>query len=160
MERLLSMPESSSEEQFVLHYRRQLEAQSSQQLAPPLQKDDKGVAFSTSDGRKTSDLHSFCVLPINFYQISSIPLLYVHPNSIDVTNSVLSASDVEIRIKPVCKRRPRGLKERLPCSFPAVCFGECENIDLQLGTVYAVSAEAREHNQTGFTQEANTGPKS
>ncbi|KAM4559923.1 small ribosomal subunit protein uS9m [Odontesthes bonariensis] len=58
MERLLSMPESSSEEQFVLHYRRQLEAQSSHQVVPPLQKDDKGVAFSTSDGRRKTSTSS------------------------------------------------------------------------------------------------------
>ncbi|KAM6893483.1 small ribosomal subunit protein uS9m [Xenentodon cancila] len=54
MERMLSMPYSSTEEEFILRYRRQLEAQSRHQIVPPLQKDDRGVAFSTSDGRRKS----------------------------------------------------------------------------------------------------------
>lgn len=51
MERLLSMPCCATEEEFILRYRRQLEAQSRKQMVPPLQRDDRGVAFSTSDGR-------------------------------------------------------------------------------------------------------------
>lgn len=51
MERLLSIPYCATEEEFVLRYRRQLEAQSRKQMVPPLERDDRGVAFSTSDGR-------------------------------------------------------------------------------------------------------------
>uniref|UniRef100_A0A3Q2FMD9 Small ribosomal subunit protein uS9m n=1 Tax=Cyprinodon variegatus TaxID=28743 RepID=A0A3Q2FMD9_CYPVA len=55
MERMLSMPYSSLEEEFILRYRQQLEAQSMHQIVPPLQKDEKGVDFSTAEGkRKTS----------------------------------------------------------------------------------------------------------
>ncbi|XP_037617698.1 28S ribosomal protein S9, mitochondrial [Sebastes umbrosus] len=52
MERLLSMPYCATEEEFVLRYRRQLEAQSRQQMVPLLERDDRGVAFSTSNGRR------------------------------------------------------------------------------------------------------------
>ncbi|XP_074483001.1 small ribosomal subunit protein uS9m [Sebastes fasciatus] len=52
MERLLSMPYCATEEDFVLRFRRQLEAQSRQQMVPLLERDDRGVAFSTSDGRR------------------------------------------------------------------------------------------------------------
>ncbi|XP_069554333.1 small ribosomal subunit protein uS9m [Brachyistius frenatus] len=56
MERLLSMPCCATEEEFIQRYRRQLEAQSRQQTVPRLEKDDEGVAFSASDGRrKTSN---------------------------------------------------------------------------------------------------------
>lgn len=56
MERLLSMPYCATEEEFVLRYRRQLEAQSTRQMVPPLQRDEQGVAFSTAEGRrKTSN---------------------------------------------------------------------------------------------------------
>ncbi|KAM9766323.1 small ribosomal subunit protein uS9m [Menidia menidia] len=58
MERMLSMPYSSTEEPFILHYRRQLEAQSRNQVVPPLQKDDRGVAFSTSEGRRKTSTSS------------------------------------------------------------------------------------------------------
>ncbi|XP_029930497.1 small ribosomal subunit protein uS9m [Myripristis murdjan] len=55
MERLLSLPYCSTEEEFVLRYRRQLEVQSRKQMVPPLQRDERGVAFSTAEGwRKTS----------------------------------------------------------------------------------------------------------
>uniref|UniRef100_UPI003AAE4373 small ribosomal subunit protein uS9m isoform X2 n=1 Tax=Centroberyx gerrardi TaxID=166262 RepID=UPI003AAE4373 len=54
MERLLSLPYCAIEEDFVLRYRRQLEVQSRKQVVPPLQRDDKGVAFSTADGRRKS----------------------------------------------------------------------------------------------------------
>lgn len=50
MERLLSLPYSCSEDQFVLQYRHQLEAQSTKQAVPPLQQDTGSVAFSTADG--------------------------------------------------------------------------------------------------------------
>uniref|UniRef100_A0A3Q1G0V3 Small ribosomal subunit protein uS9m n=1 Tax=Acanthochromis polyacanthus TaxID=80966 RepID=A0A3Q1G0V3_9TELE len=56
IERLLSMPYGNMEEEFVLQYRRPLEAQSKKQSVPVPERDDKGVAFSTSDGRrKTSN---------------------------------------------------------------------------------------------------------
>ncbi|XP_044043299.1 28S ribosomal protein S9, mitochondrial [Siniperca chuatsi] len=56
MERLLSMPYCATEQEFVLRYRRQLEALSRKQMVPPLERDDRGVAFSTSEGRrKTSN---------------------------------------------------------------------------------------------------------
>ncbi|XP_061533719.1 28S ribosomal protein S9, mitochondrial isoform X2 [Phycodurus eques] len=56
MERLLSQPYCAMEEQFVLCYRQQLEAQSSKQTISSLEKDEKGVAFSTAQGRrKTSN---------------------------------------------------------------------------------------------------------
>uniref|UniRef100_UPI0037E82A2F small ribosomal subunit protein uS9m n=1 Tax=Semicossyphus pulcher TaxID=241346 RepID=UPI0037E82A2F len=56
MERLLSMPYCATQKEFVLHYRRQLEAQSRKQTVPSLETDERGVAFSTSEGRrKTSD---------------------------------------------------------------------------------------------------------
>lgn len=51
MERLLSMPYCATEEEFVLRYRRQLESQSKKQTVPPLERDEKGVAFSTAEGR-------------------------------------------------------------------------------------------------------------
>ncbi|MED6247936.1 37S ribosomal protein S9, mitochondrial [Ataeniobius toweri] len=55
MERMLSMAYSSLEEEFILRHRQQLEAQTMHQVVPPLQKDDKGVDFSTAEGkRKTS----------------------------------------------------------------------------------------------------------
>uniref|UniRef100_A0A7N6BIG8 Small ribosomal subunit protein uS9m n=1 Tax=Anabas testudineus TaxID=64144 RepID=A0A7N6BIG8_ANATE len=55
MERLLSLPYCATEEEFVLRYRQQLESQSRKQMVPPLEKDEKGVAFSASEGcRKTS----------------------------------------------------------------------------------------------------------
>lgn len=51
MERLLSMPYCATEEEFVLRYRRQLESQSKKQTVPPLELDERGVAFSTAEGR-------------------------------------------------------------------------------------------------------------
>lgn len=51
MERLLSLPYCGTEEEFVQRYRRQLEAQSRNQMVPPLERDERGVAFSTSEGR-------------------------------------------------------------------------------------------------------------
>nr|XP_020456427.1 28S ribosomal protein S9, mitochondrial [Monopterus albus] len=56
MERLLSLPYCATEVEFVLRYRRQLEAPSAKRIVPLLQRDEWGVAFSTSDGcRKTSN---------------------------------------------------------------------------------------------------------
>lgn len=56
MERLLSMPYCGTEQEFILRYRYQLEAESRKQTVQPLQKDEKGVAFSSAEGRrKTSN---------------------------------------------------------------------------------------------------------
>ncbi|XP_062852885.1 28S ribosomal protein S9, mitochondrial [Trichomycterus rosablanca] len=54
MERLLSQPYCSMEEEFVQQYRRQLEVQSSKQEIPALQHSEDGVAFSQADGRRKS----------------------------------------------------------------------------------------------------------
>uniref|UniRef100_A0A674EKZ3 Small ribosomal subunit protein uS9m n=1 Tax=Salmo trutta TaxID=8032 RepID=A0A674EKZ3_SALTR len=55
MERLLSLPYCSVEEDFVQRYCRQLEIQSSKQQVQPLQYDQHAVAYSTGDGwRKTA----------------------------------------------------------------------------------------------------------
>lgn len=51
---MLAMPYSSTEEEFVQRYRRQLEAQSMKQMVPPLEKDENGLAFSTAEGRLTT----------------------------------------------------------------------------------------------------------
>ncbi|XP_061686113.1 28S ribosomal protein S9, mitochondrial [Syngnathoides biaculeatus] len=56
MERLLSLPYCAMEEEFVLRHRHQLETQSRKQAIPSLEKDENGLAFSTSQGRrKTSN---------------------------------------------------------------------------------------------------------
>ncbi|KAF7653780.1 hypothetical protein LDENG_00078460 [Lucifuga dentata] len=56
MERLLSMPYCTTEEEFIQRYRQPLEVQSRKQMVVPLQRDEKGVAFSAADGRrKTSN---------------------------------------------------------------------------------------------------------
>lgn len=44
------MPYHSVEEKFILQYRQQLEAQSSKQTVPQLEKDDRGVDFSRAEG--------------------------------------------------------------------------------------------------------------
>lgn len=54
MESLLSMPYCTIEEEFVLRYRQNLEAQSRKQAMPVLERDERGVAFSTADGRYTT----------------------------------------------------------------------------------------------------------
>ncbi|KAM8722286.1 small ribosomal subunit protein uS9m [Acanthopagrus schlegelii] len=52
MERLLSMPCCTKEEEFVLRYRQNLETQSMKQVIPLLERDERGVAFSTANGRR------------------------------------------------------------------------------------------------------------
>ncbi|KAJ8409974.1 hypothetical protein AAFF_G00210150 [Aldrovandia affinis] len=52
MERLLPLPYSSLEEEFVQKFRRQLEVQSTKQVFQPLQQDQDGVAFSSAEGRR------------------------------------------------------------------------------------------------------------
>ncbi|XP_070711805.1 small ribosomal subunit protein uS9m [Pempheris klunzingeri] len=58
MERLLSIPYSTTEQELVLRYRRQLDAQSRKQMVPELEKDDRGVAFSTAEGRRKTSTAS------------------------------------------------------------------------------------------------------
>ncbi|TNN39858.1 28S ribosomal protein S9, mitochondrial [Liparis tanakae] len=58
MEHLLSMPCCGTEEDFVLRHRRQLEALSSKQAVPALERDERGVAFSTADGRRKTSTAS------------------------------------------------------------------------------------------------------
>ncbi|XP_026115378.1 28S ribosomal protein S9, mitochondrial-like [Carassius auratus] len=52
LEKLLSMPYCSLEEDFILKFRKQLEVQSSKHEIPALQHDPQGVAFSVADGRR------------------------------------------------------------------------------------------------------------
>uniref|UniRef100_A0A672NLB0 Small ribosomal subunit protein uS9m n=1 Tax=Sinocyclocheilus grahami TaxID=75366 RepID=A0A672NLB0_SINGR len=52
MEKLLSMPYCSLEEEFILKFRKQLEVQSSKHEIPALQYDPQGVTFSVADGRR------------------------------------------------------------------------------------------------------------
>ncbi|XP_076008646.1 small ribosomal subunit protein uS9m [Genypterus blacodes] len=54
MERLISMPHSIREEEFVLRYRQQIQVQSRKEMVAELQKDERGVAFCTADGRRKS----------------------------------------------------------------------------------------------------------
>ncbi|RVE75204.1 hypothetical protein OJAV_G00014640 [Oryzias javanicus] len=58
MERLLSMPYCGAEQEFVLRFRQLLQAQSRNQVVPPLQKDEDGVAFSAADGCRKSSISS------------------------------------------------------------------------------------------------------
>ncbi|KAM9327975.1 small ribosomal subunit protein uS9m [Pholidichthys leucotaenia] len=52
MERMLTLPYCATEEEFVLRFRRQLGALSMEQAVPSLEKDEKGVVYSCSDGRR------------------------------------------------------------------------------------------------------------
>uniref|UniRef100_A0A8B9KC50 Small ribosomal subunit protein uS9m n=1 Tax=Astyanax mexicanus TaxID=7994 RepID=A0A8B9KC50_ASTMX len=52
MERLVALPYSSLEEEFVQRFRQQLGVQSSKQEIPALQHDEKGVAFCQANGRR------------------------------------------------------------------------------------------------------------
>ncbi|CAL1598691.1 unnamed protein product [Knipowitschia caucasica] len=54
MERLLTMPYCATEEEFVARFRHKLDAQATNQMVPPLQTDEHGVAFSTAEGRRKS----------------------------------------------------------------------------------------------------------
>ncbi|XP_075950771.1 small ribosomal subunit protein uS9m [Anarhichas minor] len=58
MERLLSMPYCATEEDFVLRHRRTLESLSRKQMVPTLERDERGVAFSTADGRRKTSTSS------------------------------------------------------------------------------------------------------
>ncbi|XP_029460705.1 28S ribosomal protein S9, mitochondrial isoform X3 [Rhinatrema bivittatum] len=55
LERILTQPYCSTEEEYVLKFRKQLDIESKKLLAEPLQYDEQGVAFSTGAGqRKTA----------------------------------------------------------------------------------------------------------
>ncbi|XP_010772853.1 small ribosomal subunit protein uS9m [Notothenia coriiceps] len=58
MERLLSLPYCGTEKDFVLSYRRELDAQSSKQTVPTIEQDERGVAYSTSEGRRKTSTSS------------------------------------------------------------------------------------------------------
>ncbi|KAM9320017.1 small ribosomal subunit protein uS9m [Gastrophryne carolinensis] len=56
MERLVSLPHSRTEEEYVRQYCRKLEIQTKKEMVKPLQYDEHGRAFSTAEGkRKTSE---------------------------------------------------------------------------------------------------------
>ncbi|KAM9333954.1 small ribosomal subunit protein uS9m [Symphorus nematophorus] len=78
MERLLSMPYCATEEEFVLHYRRQLEAQSKKQMVPLLERDDRGVAFSTAEGRRKTSTSSVVLRDCGSGRISINGQDYLH----------------------------------------------------------------------------------
>ncbi|XP_051985495.1 28S ribosomal protein S9, mitochondrial-like [Xyrauchen texanus] len=61
MERLLSLPYCSLEEECARKFRRQLEVQSSKQEIAQLQHDPQGVAFSVAEGRRKSAKASITV---------------------------------------------------------------------------------------------------
>nr|XP_019960225.1 PREDICTED: 28S ribosomal protein S9, mitochondrial [Paralichthys olivaceus] len=78
MERLLSVPYCGVEEEFVLRYRRQLEAQSRKQMVPPLERDERGVAFSTSEGRRKTSTSSVVLRDCGSGRITVNGKDYVH----------------------------------------------------------------------------------
>ncbi|XP_060625708.1 small ribosomal subunit protein uS9m [Anolis sagrei] len=52
LERLVALPCSGIEEAYVLKFRKQLPVQSKKQAIEPLKYDERGVAFSTAEGRR------------------------------------------------------------------------------------------------------------
>lgn len=50
LERLLTLHCAASEEEFVRRFRRSVTIQSNKQLIEPVQYDEQGMAFSTSEG--------------------------------------------------------------------------------------------------------------
>uniref|UniRef100_A0AAZ3PYM4 Small ribosomal subunit protein uS9m n=1 Tax=Oncorhynchus tshawytscha TaxID=74940 RepID=A0AAZ3PYM4_ONCTS len=78
MERLLSLPYCSVEEDFVQRYRRQLEIQSSKQQVQPLQYDQHGVAYSTGDGRRKTAMGTVLLRDSGSGSISINGTNYVH----------------------------------------------------------------------------------
>uniref|UniRef100_A0A673Y5Y6 Small ribosomal subunit protein uS9m n=1 Tax=Salmo trutta TaxID=8032 RepID=A0A673Y5Y6_SALTR len=78
MERLLSLPYCSVEEDFVQRYRRQLEIQSSKQQVQPLQYDQHAVAYSTGDGRRKTATGTVLLRDSGSGSISINGTNYVH----------------------------------------------------------------------------------
>ncbi|MEE6470355.1 hypothetical protein FKM82_008941 [Ascaphus truei] len=56
LERLLTLPYCSIEEEYVLTFRKKLEVQSKKQVVNPLQYDESGMAFSTGEGKRKTAL--------------------------------------------------------------------------------------------------------
>ena len=54
LEKLLTLPCGPAEEEFVQRFRRSVTIQSKKQLIEPVQYDEQGMAFSTSEGRRKS----------------------------------------------------------------------------------------------------------
>lgn len=54
LEKLLTLPCGPAEEDFVQRFRRSVTVQSKKQLIEPVQYDEQGMAFSTSEGRRKS----------------------------------------------------------------------------------------------------------
>ncbi|XP_006163847.1 28S ribosomal protein S9, mitochondrial isoform X1 [Tupaia chinensis] len=52
LERLLTMPCNTAEEEFVQRFRRSVTIQSKKQLIEPVQYDERGMAFSRSEGKR------------------------------------------------------------------------------------------------------------
>ena len=78
MERLLSMPYCAKEEEFVLRYRQNLEAQSRKQVMPVLERDERGVAFSTADGTYTTPaVKSFTEKHVDVSGNSTFQIIFV-----------------------------------------------------------------------------------
>ncbi|CAN9498324.1 unnamed protein product [Ophioblennius macclurei] len=78
IERLLAMPYGATEEEFVMRYRRQVEAQSAQQVAPALETDDRGVAFSTAEGRRKTSTSTVVLRDCGSGRITINGRDYVH----------------------------------------------------------------------------------
>ncbi|XP_078100104.1 small ribosomal subunit protein uS9m [Sander vitreus] len=78
MERLLAMPYCATEQEFVLCYRRQLEALSSKQMVPTLERDDRGVAFSTAEGRRKTSTSSVIIRDCGSGRITINGADYLH----------------------------------------------------------------------------------
>uniref|UniRef100_A0A672RSP2 Mitochondrial ribosomal protein S9 n=1 Tax=Sinocyclocheilus grahami TaxID=75366 RepID=A0A672RSP2_SINGR len=83
MEKLLSMPYCSLEEEFILKFRKQLEVQSSKHEIPALQYDPQEVAFSIGDGRRKTAKASITLRDSGSGNITINGRNYLHyfPNS-------------------------------------------------------------------------------
>uniref|UniRef100_A0A672RU80 Mitochondrial ribosomal protein S9 n=1 Tax=Sinocyclocheilus grahami TaxID=75366 RepID=A0A672RU80_SINGR len=79
MEKLLSMPYCSLEEEFILKFRKQLEVQSSKHEIPALQYDPQEVAFSIGDGRRKTAKASITLRDSGSgnITINGLPPLYI-----------------------------------------------------------------------------------
>uniref|UniRef100_A0A672HWB7 Small ribosomal subunit protein uS9m n=1 Tax=Salarias fasciatus TaxID=181472 RepID=A0A672HWB7_SALFA len=78
MERLLAAPYGAAEGEFVMRYRRQLEAQSAQQVAPALERDERGVAYSEADGRRKTSTSTVVLRDCGSGRITVNGRDYVH----------------------------------------------------------------------------------
>uniref|UniRef100_A0A8C7PL97 Mitochondrial ribosomal protein S9 n=1 Tax=Oncorhynchus mykiss TaxID=8022 RepID=A0A8C7PL97_ONCMY len=95
MERLLSLPYCSVEEDFVQRYRRQLEIQSSKQQVQPLQYDQHGVAYSTGDARRKTATGTVLLRDSGSGSISINGTNYVHYFPVLQDRSVLGRFDMQ-----------------------------------------------------------------